>query len=129
MKKLLFILVLFAASLTASAQNNFDSTALVTYQIDVSGSSDLLQIPDTFYISITGFNLERDGGYYYIVTSQTYMDSENVRNIRNDDFLSGAKFPVTKSQLATYTPIQIFTNTVKERLNDVYGASNVTKLP
>ncbi len=128
MKKLALILALFTLSLTSNAQTNLDSAALVTYQIDTTGLSNGLIIPDTFYISITGFDLNRDGGFYFVSSTQTYTDTLNVVNIANDNLSYSKRYYVTKSQLNTFTPIQIFNNLVKADLESIYGVNNVTKL-
>lgn len=129
MKKLFLLLALITLGLTSNAQTNLDSVALVTYQIDTTGLSNGLIIPSPFYISVTGFDLNRDGGFYYVSSSQTYIDTSNVNNIANDDLSYSKRFYVTGSQLNTFTPIQIFNNTVKLDLENIYGAANVSKLP
>lgn len=127
MKKLLLLLAFITLGLNFNAQSNLDSAALITYQIDTLGSSDGLVIPSGFYISITGFNLQKDGGYYYVATIQTYLNTEEVRNIKNDSFKNGKRFYIEPSDL-TISPILIFRNTVKAYLDNIYGADNVTKL-
>lgn len=125
MKKLLFALVLFAASLTASAQSE-----LVTYEIDTTGISNGLIIPAPFYVTVTEFSLTKtEGSFQYISYVQTYQDTANVLNIKNDNVSSSKAYPITGSQLNTLTPVVIFNNTVKLDLENIYGASNVTKLP
>ena len=128
MKKLLLLLALITLGFISNAQSNLDSTALVTYQIDTSGLSNGLIIPDTFYVSVTGFDLNRDGSFYFVASSQTYIDVSFVRTIENDNLSYSRRFIVTTNQLATKTIVQIFNETVKEYLKLVYGANNVTKL-
>lgn len=128
MKKLVLVLSIIALGFTSNAQISLDSTALVTYQISTTGYSVGLIIPDTFYISVMSFDLQRNGGYHYVSTTQTYLDTFRVVTIHNDSLFYSKNYPVTKSQLNNYTPIQMFQNTVKLDLDNIYGSENVAKL-
>lgn len=130
MKKFIFLITLFTIGLTVSAQdNNLDSVKLVTYQIDTTGYTHTgLEIPEPFYITITEFALERNNGFYYTATSMTYTDTANVMTVHNKDFNYSKRYYIPASALSTFTPVQIFNNTVRLDLKNIYGANNVTKL-
>jgi len=130
MKKIILVLLLVVGfCFNSKAGHNLDSTALITYQIDTTGLSNGLIIPDPFYITITGFDLNREGSFYFVASSQTYTDTLDVVNIKNDDFSYSKRFYVQQSDLTTMTILQLFNATVKQALQDIYGANNVSVLP
>jgi hypothetical protein len=122
MKKLLTLLLLIAFSFGAKSQ-------IVTYKVDTTAYSNGLLIPAPFYFTVKKVEASIiNQGLSINSLTVNHTDTVNVINIKNDSINSLKMYPVTKEYIDTMNLDGLIQYIIRDDLERIYGANNVTKL-
>ena len=132
MKKLFTILLGTILVLNLNAQSEGGNTIpIVEYEISAVGYSNALPLPNPHFIGVYSLGAEvvlSFGGVTLGVTTVTCIDSALTNNFKNDSLATYTMYPMSEAQQDSMTLPDMINDIFEQRLRDIYGASNVTKI-